>query len=147
MEAYSMDLRERVVRVCDEGGRTRGEIARLFQVSTAWIRRLLQRRRAGGSLAPRPHGGGPKPIFDAARYTQLRQLVSAQPDATLRELRERLGLSCSLTVIHNALRQLRLSYKKDALRGRARARGRPAATPRLAAASAAGRRAALGLPR
>jgi transposase len=53
MKTYSHDLRERVVRACDTGGYTRGEIAELFGVSTAWIRRLLQRRRETGSFAAR----------------------------------------------------------------------------------------------
>ena len=35
METYSMDLRERVVRACDEKRGTRKEIVELFNVSTA----------------------------------------------------------------------------------------------------------------
>jgi transposase len=142
-----MDLRQRVVQACDTGGRTRGEIARLFQVSTSWIRRLLQRRRETGSIAPLPHGGGRQPIFDTARLEQLRRSVAEVPDATLAELRARLGLACSLAVIHEALKALRLRYKKDAARGRA-GPTRRAAAPRGLAAAAAGRGpAALGLPR
>jgi plastocyanin len=41
LQAYSQDLRERVVRACDEQRGTRQQIADLFGVSTAWIRRLL----------------------------------------------------------------------------------------------------------
>src|SRR5947209_9642789 len=58
MKPYSQDLRERVVRACDERRGTRAQIAELFHVSTAWIRRLLQRRRETGSIAARPHAGG-----------------------------------------------------------------------------------------
>jgi len=53
MKMYSQDLRERVVNACDAGTHTRGELAKLFGVSTAWIRRLLQRRRETGSFAAR----------------------------------------------------------------------------------------------
>jgi len=53
MKTYSKDLRERVVSACDSSDYTRGEIAELFGVSTAWIRRLLQRRRETGSFAAR----------------------------------------------------------------------------------------------
>ncbi len=42
MDAYSDDLRQRVVQACDDGVLTREEIAEHFKVSTAWIRRLLQ---------------------------------------------------------------------------------------------------------
>ena len=113
MEAYSMDLRIRVVKACDEGFETRTEIAERFDVSTSWIRRILQRRRETGSIAPLPHGGGPEPTFNEARLEQLRNHIQQHPDATLEELREHLGLNCSLTVIWTALNKLRLSYKKD----------------------------------
>ena len=61
MDAYSEDLRQRVVQACDDGVLTREEIADQFQVSTAWIRRLLQRRRETGSFSALPGGHGPKP--------------------------------------------------------------------------------------
>jgi hypothetical protein len=61
MAAYSMDLRERVVAACDEGIDTRAEIADRFSASESWIRRLLQRRRETGSIAPKPPRRGPDP--------------------------------------------------------------------------------------
>jgi hypothetical protein len=39
-------------------------------------------------------------------------LVRQQPDATLKELRQRLGVSCSLTTIWRAPEKLRLPRKK-----------------------------------
>lgn len=36
MEAYSLDLRERVVRACDQRRSTRREIAEWFGVSERW---------------------------------------------------------------------------------------------------------------
>jgi transposase len=66
MESYSMDLRERVVRACDEQIGTRMEIAEMFAVSTAWIRRLLQRRRETGGFSARPRGGRRFAAFDEA---------------------------------------------------------------------------------
>jgi putative transposase len=65
MKAYSMDLRERVVVACDEGGATREAIAARFSVSVRWVRDLLRRRRETGSIAPKPRGGGRPPAFDA----------------------------------------------------------------------------------
>ena len=66
MKPYSMDLRERVVAACDEGGATRERIAARFSVSVSWIRDLMRRRRETGSIAPRPRGGGRAPAFDGA---------------------------------------------------------------------------------
>lgn len=112
MKAYSQDLRERVVRACDEQRGSRSQLAELFGVSTAWIRRLLQRRRETGSFAARPHAGGPAPKLDEARCGRLVVLVAQQPDATLTELRDRLAAPVHLSTIARALIRLRLPVKK-----------------------------------
>src|SRR5215207_5143718 len=103
MKTYSQDLRERVVRACDEGRGTRRQIADLFGVSTAWIRRLLQRRRLTGSFAAKPHAGGPPPKMTPDRCHRLVVLVTDQPDATLAELRDRLAAGVHLSTIARAL--------------------------------------------
>src|SRR6478736_5799762 len=106
MAAYSMDLRERVVAACDEGTDTRAEVAERFSVSQSWIRRLLQRRRDTGSIAPKPHGGGQPPAFDAEAAERLRGASEAEPDATLEELAEASGVACSTSATDRALRRL-----------------------------------------
>ncbi len=53
MEAYSLDLRKRVLAACDAGQSTK-KVAEQFDVSPAWVRRLKQRRREDGSIEPRP---------------------------------------------------------------------------------------------
>lgn len=112
MKTYSQDLRERVVRACDEGRGTRQQIADLFGVSTAWVRRLLQRRRETGSFAARPRGGAHAPKLDDDQRFQLLVLVYAQPDATLAELRDRLGAPVHPSTIHRALVRQGLTVKK-----------------------------------
>ena len=113
MRAYSEDLRQRVVQACDEGVLSRQEIADHFAVSTAWIRRLLQRRRETGSFSARPGGRGPKPKLTEAQLQRLAKLVEERPDATLAELKKRSRLSCCLSTIHNALKKMGLSFKKS----------------------------------
>ena len=113
MAAYSMDLRERVVAACDEGADTRAEVAERFSVSESWIRRLLQRRRETGSIAPKPRGGGRPPAFDAAADGRLREAVAAAPDATLKELAVQVGVACGPSVTDRALRRLRITRKKS----------------------------------
>ena len=107
--AYSDDLRDRVLSACDRGMRTK-QVAEVFQVSPAWVRRIKQTRRESGRTRPLPTGGKRVQKVDPAR---LAELVGAQPDATLKELRERLGVKCSLSSICNALHKLKLSFKKS----------------------------------
>ena len=113
MAAYSMDLRERVVAACDEGAETRAEVAERFSVSESWSRRLLQRRREAGSIAPKAHGGGQPPAFDAEAAERLRQALADDPDATLEELARAAGVACSTSAVDRALRRLGITRKKS----------------------------------
>lgn len=54
--AYSLDLRERVVRFVD-GGRSRHAAAAHFGVSVSFVVNLMKAWRTRGSLAPKPVGG------------------------------------------------------------------------------------------
>jgi transposase len=105
---YSQDLRDRVLAAYDRGMPTQ-QIAELFAVSKAWARRIKQRRRETGETAPRPMGGATVLKIDPVR---LAELVHQQPDATARELRERLGVQCAESGIYMALKRLGLSFKK-----------------------------------
>jgi len=113
---YSQDLRDRVLAAYDRGMRTR-PIARLFNVSPAWARRVKQRREQFGETTPRCAGG--LKIVKVSR-AQLAELVRADPDATLEELRERLGVTCALSTICMALQQLGFSFKKKSCGPRSR---------------------------
>ena len=113
MIAYSMDLRQRVIDACDEGVDTHAEIAERFSVSESWIRRLLQRRRDTGSIAPRPHKGGQTPAYDEQAATRLAEAVAARPDATLVELAQTCGVACSTSATDRALRRQNITRKKS----------------------------------
>ena len=52
MRAYSMDLRERVLHESDAGMQA-AAVASKYRVSASWVRRLKQRRRETGEVAPR----------------------------------------------------------------------------------------------
>src|SRR6266545_3232824 len=58
MRAYSMDLRERVLRDSDAGMMS-AAVAEKYDVSRAWVDRLKQRRRETGEVAPRAQRYGP----------------------------------------------------------------------------------------
>jgi transposase len=113
MKAYSMDLRERVIGACDAGQPTK-QVAKTFQVSPAWVRRLKQHRRERGDIMPRNGGGSRGRKIDRER---LAGLVQEKPDATLVELRDRLvalgGKKVTPWAICKALQELKLSFKKS----------------------------------
>lgn len=110
MRAYSMDRRERVWADC-QAGMTTAAVAQKYAVSASWVRRLKQRQKATGSIAPRPPSPG-RPVVLAPHDTRVRELVREDPDAILAELRQRLGLKVSLSALSEYLRRIELSFKK-----------------------------------
>jgi transposase len=115
MRPYSKDLRERVAAVIDAGECSHRQAAKLFRVSVSFVTRLMQRRREAGTLAPKPHGGGPRPYFGLPQKVRLVVLILKHPDATLKQLKEMGGFTCTLTTIWRTLRSFRQRYKKKTL--------------------------------
>ena len=83
MQAYSKDLRVRVLDAVDRGV-PRLEAAEQFQVSPRSIKRWLRRRRELGHLAVSPRPGAPARKMGPLR-AGLRAQLEAHPDATLEE--------------------------------------------------------------
>ena len=109
MTPYSMDLRQRVLADCDAGLPTKA-VADKYKVSDSFVRKLKRRRHTTGSAAPTtPRRPPPGWAADAGR---IHAAVTEQPDLTLEELRDRLGVAYSLTTLWRATRALGLTWKK-----------------------------------
>ena len=119
MQAYSMDLRRRVLADCDKGPGTKAA-AEKYTVSPSWVRRLKQRRREAGETAPRPRRNGRRPKL-AGHHGRIRGVVAAEPDLTLDELRQRLGVAVALATLWAAPRALGLTLGKKPAAPRSRA--------------------------
>src|SRR5262249_21833692 len=113
----SNDLRERIIRFYENhDDHTQSEIADEFDVSLSFVEKLLRRWRTSESSAALPPGGGNVSPLRQQDAT-LQQLVAAQPDVTLAELKEQLATKKKLMVseaaICRALQRLRLGRKKS----------------------------------
>jgi transposase len=122
MRPYSDDLRDRVAAAVDHQEGSLREIARRFRVSLSFVVRLLQRRRDAGTLRPKPHGGGPPPVLTPEDRRRLAELIAARPDATLAQLKQLGGFTCSLKALWLALRRQGLTHKKKSLHAEERDR-------------------------
>jgi len=112
MGALSLDLRERIVSAYGRGGRTQQEVADLFEVSLGVVKKLLRQWRETGDLSARyDRCGGRRKIF-AEHEQRMRELLGQKPDMTLEELRDALGLDCTVQAVHHALGRMGLTYKK-----------------------------------
>ena len=76
MAPYSMDLRKRVARAWDAGGDAEA-VAAKYDVSRAWVHRLIQRRRETGSLAPRTQTKFRRRVLTAREEERLALLITA----------------------------------------------------------------------
>ena len=112
MRSYSIDVRQRIVTAVEAGEHSLRALAELFSVHLSTIVRLLQRFRTTGSVQPKPHGGGPRPKMDVQASARLLELVRQQPDATLAELRDQLGVDCSIVTIFRTLKRNGITRKK-----------------------------------
>jgi len=113
---YSEDLRRKIVEAHTKG-RRQAQIVRDFGVSSGFVSTLLTRVKETGSVAPKPHGGGRRPALDASGKQAVVEMVRAQPDATIEELRtrvrERLGATASKSAMGRVLTALGLPRKKS----------------------------------
>lgn len=109
--AYPMEFRVLVAAAYDECGSS-AEVADDYGCSESWVRRLVQRRREGGSLAPLTPKRPDARKLDDADLERLRALIAAKPDMTLAELADALGNKASVPTVWRATQALDLPLKK-----------------------------------
>jgi transposase len=108
-----MDFRERVAAAHAESGSS-AEVAEQFGCSEAWVRRLTQRLRERGTLAPRSTARtDDQRAYDDADEAKIRALIKDKPDATLAEVAAAVGKPASPGTVCRTLARLRLVRKKS----------------------------------
>jgi transposase len=116
MTAYSLDLRERIIRAVEGGEQTKRAVAALFEVHESFIYKLLRQHREVGHVAPLPHGGGHTAKLQEKQLALLTDLVAQNPDATLDELgtqlQKKARVKVGRTTLWRALEALDLPRKK-----------------------------------
>lgn len=115
-KAFSADLRQRVI-TASAAGHKNVAIARFLDVSEAWVHKVLRHYHDTGEIEPTRGKPGPQPKL-AGEYERIRAAVAEQPDATLAELRDALGVEVDLSTLWRALDQLQITFKKSPARGR-----------------------------
>jgi transposase len=122
MRAYSLDLRQRVLKAYDENKWTVGQIAERFKVGEWWVHKLKRQRNRGDGIAPRKGKVGQPRRLGPEQVNRLEQYVDKHPDATLEQIHEKIGATCTMVTIHNTLQRLGYRYKKNAAGQRTRSR-------------------------
>lgn len=122
MRAYSLDLRQRVMKAYDEGKWTVGQVAERFKVGQWWVYKLKRQRKQGAGIASRKGPVGQPRRLGPEQINRLTAYVDKHPDATLEQIHEKIAAACTSVTIHNTLRRLGYRYKKNAAGQRTRSR-------------------------
>lgn len=121
---YSRDLRDRVVRAVEAGASCR-EAAAAFEVSPSSAIRWVARWRQSGSAAAKPMGGKRSALDAHKRW--LLELIAAEPDLTLEEIRGRLrqrGIAVAASSVWRFCDRHDITFKKKPARSRTGSRRR-----------------------
>jgi transposase len=114
-QAYSQDLRDRVLAAVDGGLRVR-EAAPLFRVSVSYIYKALTRRRRTGEVSASARRGHRPRKLSSAQEVALAAHIAAHPDVTLAALQTWLAaehaVQLSNGAMWSAVDRLGLSFKK-----------------------------------
>ncbi len=115
MNAYSEDLREKIVEAV-ERGMPEIEALRTFGVGISSVKRYVAAARQGRSLAPKKRPGS-KPKLDEGARRLLEADLEEPPAATLPQGREFLrrvrGVGVSGSTVSGVLKRMGFSRKKD----------------------------------
>ncbi len=114
------ELMQSCTKLCqsvDCGDIPQRKLAKNFGVTLSFVQNLLKRDRELGTIGPKVRTEQTPTKLNAEQLEILRQLVTAQPDATLSELRERLYEKTEVligvaTVNRMVRRKLNLNLKK-----------------------------------
>jgi transposase len=115
MDAYSLDLRKKIVEAKERGMPT-SEVAKTFGVGVSSVKRYAAAAHQGRSLAPKKRPGS-KPKLDEAARKLLEAKLRERPAATLPERREFLRRAAVVEVsdstVSRMLKRLGWSRKND----------------------------------
>ena len=115
MDAYSEDLRKKIVQALKERRMNKSEAARAFGVSLSSVKRYAKAASEGRSLSP-GKAPGKRPLLDGKAKRLLEADVEKRPFAKLADrgeyLRKVAGVSVSESTISRTIRKMGFGRKK-----------------------------------
>ena len=100
------------------------EVAECFGVNTSTVYRLEKRMRETGSVETRVSQRGRKSALSQTDLQNIDQMIRAQPDITIHEIREGLQLLVSDETVRRAVVKMGYVYKKKSLHASEQERSR-----------------------
>ena len=105
-------IRRRAIEAYKAKEGTQTQIASMYRITLRTFQRWWRRYLETKIYAPGKRGARPSAVGDKA-MARLDKILTHKPDSTLEELKQKLGVNCSIMAIHRATIRLDWRYKKS----------------------------------
>lgn len=137
MKAYSLDLRQKIVNLYEEGNISQRQLAKQFNVALSFVQKMLRQKLELGHVKPKIRSEQTPTKLNQEQLTVLEQLVTDNNDATLAELREMLFQKTEVLIgrstVDRMLSKLNITVKKNTTSDRKRIRASSKTASRILA--------------
>jgi transposase len=117
MKAYSLDLRQKIVDLYEEGNISQRQLAKQFNVALSFVQKMLKQKSDLGHVEPKIRLEQTPTKLNQEQLMILEQLVTDNNDATLAELREMLFQKTEVLIgrstVDRMLSKLNITVKKN----------------------------------
>ena len=119
MKKGSEDIRSLAVRNVLAGKYSVAQVAEINGYCIATIYNWISIYKKEKRLTAKPDGHR-LPIFSQSEHELVKTMIQEKQDITLTEIRERLNKKCCLDAVHNMVKRLGLTFKKNSKSKRTR---------------------------
>jgi len=124
MKSYSVDFRQKIIDVYHNEPLSQKAIAERFCVALSFVQKLIKQYRLTQNIAPQTYRCGGQLKLNPEQLVVLAELIEANNDATLEELRyllyQKIGVAISRATLGRMTKLLNMKLKKNTLPERER---------------------------
>jgi len=124
MKSYSVDFRQKIIDVYHNEPLSQKAIAERFCVALSFVQKLIKQYRLTQNIAPQTYRCGGQLKLNPEQLVVLAELIEANNDATLEELRyllyQKIGVAISRATMGRMTKLLNMTLKKNTLPERER---------------------------
>ena len=119
MKSYSVDFRQKIIDVYHNEPLCQKAIAERFCVALSFVQKLIKQYRLTQNIAPQTYRCGGQLKLNPEQLLVLTELIEANNDATLEELRyllyQKIGVAISRATMGRMTKLLNMTLKKNTL--------------------------------
>ncbi len=116
MQPYSIDFRQKIIDVYEQGKTSIRNLGQRFCVATSFVQKILKQYKQTGDITPKRQGGNSPPKVQGEDLATLIEIIENNNDATLEELcellEEQTGIRISRATMGRISQDLDYTVKK-----------------------------------